>query len=362
MSSTHGIRMKRSKCFFMQESVEYLGHIIDASGIKATPEKTTAISKAPSPENVTQLRSFLGLLNYYRKFLPNLAMVVQPLISLLQKDRKWMWTEECEKAMTEAKTLLLQSNLLVHYDATLPLRLATDASPYGLGAVISHIMPNGEEKPIAFASRSLSSSEQNYSQIDKEALGLIYGVRKFHTYLYGRKFTMVTDHKPLTSILGPRKGVSAVAAARLQRWALLLSSYTYDLEFRSTDHHSNVDVLSRLPLPGKVEDKISETKLYYSRQLSVLPITGHQIRKATERDPVLNNIYSYTLRGRPAHVDGRLKAYQSKLAELSVQDGFVLWGGRVVIPKSLQGKILKELQREHLGVAKMKALARSHMW
>ena len=108
----------------------------------------------------------------------------------------------------------------IHYDPSLPLKLATDASQYGLGAVISHMLLSGEEKPIAFASRSLSKNEKNYSQIDKEALSLIYGIQKFHTYLYGRKFMLVTDHKPLTSILGPKKGVPSVAAACLQRWAL----------------------------------------------------------------------------------------------------------------------------------------------
>ena len=130
------------------------------------------------------------------------------------------------------------------YDATLPLKLAADASQYGLGAVISRVLPDGVERPVAFASRSLSSSERNYSQIDKEALALVYGVNKFQAYLYGRKFTLVTDHKPLTSIFGPRKGVPAVAAARLQRWSLLLSAYNYDIEFRPTAAHGYADALS----------------------------------------------------------------------------------------------------------------------
>ena len=179
---------------------------VDAEELRATPEKMRAINQTLQPKNVQQLRSFLGLLNYYRKFLPNLATIIQPLNDLLQKGRKWVWSSECTQAMETAKQLLTASNLLTHYDATLPRKLAADASQYGLGVVISHVLPDGVERPVPFASRSLSSNECNYSQIDKEALALVYAVKKFQAYLYGRKFTVVTDHKPLTSIFGSRKG------------------------------------------------------------------------------------------------------------------------------------------------------------
>ena len=132
-------------------------------------------------------------MNYYRKFLPNLAIILQPLNDLLQKDKKWTWSAECTQAVNTAKELLTTSNLLTHYDPVKPIKLAANASQYRQGAIISHVFPNGEERPIAFASRSLSKSEKNYSQIDKEALGLVYGVQKFHMYLYGRRFTLVTD-------------------------------------------------------------------------------------------------------------------------------------------------------------------------
>ena len=163
--------------------------------VKATPEKITAVEKTPLPQIVQQLRSFLGLLNYYQKFLPNLATVVKPLNELLQKEKKWSWSSKCTQAVRTAKQLLTTSNVLTHYDPTLPLKLAADASQYGLGALISHLLPGGgDERPIAFALRSLSKSEQNYAQIDKEALALIFGVQKFHAYIFGRKFTLVTDH------------------------------------------------------------------------------------------------------------------------------------------------------------------------
>ena len=150
--------------------------------------------------------------------------------------------------MLAVKEKLVSADVLVHYDPCLPITLATDASSYGLGAVISHVYPDNYEQPIAFASRTLSTAERNYAQIEKEALSLVFGVRKFNQYLYARKFTLVTDHKPLTSILGPKTGIPPLAAARLQRWAILLSAYQYDIVYRDTKSHANADALSRLPL------------------------------------------------------------------------------------------------------------------
>jgi len=125
--------------------------------------------------------------------------------------------------------------------------MAADASAYGIGAVISHVLPNGEEKPIAIASRTWTSSEWKYAQIEKTALASIFGVCRFHQYLYGRKFTMVTDHRPLLTILGPKKGVPPIAAARLQQWAVQLSVFCHEIEFKPTREHGNADAVLRLP-------------------------------------------------------------------------------------------------------------------
>ena len=187
--------------------------------------------KAPPPTNVKELHSLLGMINYYRKFIPNLATLLKPLTNLLQSNSKWVWSLECVNAFAKVKQSLTSAPILAHYDPDLPIHLATDASSHGIGAVISHIFPNGDERPVAYASRTLSTAECNYSQIEKEALGIIYGVRIFHQYLYGRKFTLITDHKPLTTILGPKRGVPTLAAARLQRWVIQLCAYTYDIQF-----------------------------------------------------------------------------------------------------------------------------------
>ena len=205
------------------------------------PNKTKAVLEAQKPRNITELRAFLGLLSYYRKFIPNLLTIVHPLNRLMQKNQAWKWTQQCQKAFDEAKKAMSSAQVLTHYDPSLPLSLAGDASAYGIGAVISHTFPDGTEKPIAFASRSLTSAEQNYAQIEREALPLIFGVNKFHQYLYGRRFRLITDHKPLTVIFGSKKGISSLAAARLQRWAVLLSAYQYDIEFKPTEAHAYAD-------------------------------------------------------------------------------------------------------------------------
>ena len=170
----HGVRFRREKCCLLQESANYLGHTIDAQGIHTSSEKVKAMVEAPSPTNLQELRSFLGLLNYYAKFLPNLATVLHPLHRLLRANQPWKWTAECESAFQQAKKNIVDAPVLVHYDPDLPIILAGDASNYGLGAVISHQMPDKSKRPIAFASRMLTPSEKNYSQVDKEALLLVF--------------------------------------------------------------------------------------------------------------------------------------------------------------------------------------------
>jgi hypothetical protein len=206
------------KCSFLQDSVVYRGHEISKEGLQKTKDKVEAVVNTPAPRNITQLRALLGLVNYHHKFLPNLATEIRPLNELLE-DRKWVWNERCNRAFLKVKDMITSDVVMTHYDPNLPVRLACDASPYGLGSVLSHVMTDGTERPVAFASRSFTKSERNYAQIDKEALGIVWSVKKFYTYLFGRSFTLVTYHQPLTSIFSPNKGIPVTTAARLQRYA-----------------------------------------------------------------------------------------------------------------------------------------------
>ena len=220
--SENGLRANVEKCKFFKEKVTFCGHEIDRNGLHKCQSKIDAVVNAPKIENVEQLRSFLGLVQYYSRFLPNLSTILRPLHELLETGKKWKWTQQCEDAVNEVKRLITSDLVLTHYNPELPVTLACDASSYGLGCVLNHVMPDGEERPIAFASRTLNNAEKRYSQIDKEALAIVWGVKKMHLYLTGRHFTLITDHRPLLSIFSPSKGVNATTAARLQRYALVM--------------------------------------------------------------------------------------------------------------------------------------------
>ena len=359
----HGITVKKSKCQFLRESVEYLGHIIDKDGLHAAPSKVQAVLNAPAPTCVKELRSFLGLINYYGRFIPNLATLLHPLNQLLKKTMQWKWSQKCQVAFQEAKERLISVEVLVHYDPALTIRLATDASAYGLGAVISHVLPNGSEKPIAFASRTLSSAECNYSQIEKEALAIIFGIKKFHQYLYGRNFTLITDHKPLVTILGPKAGIPTLAAARLQRWAIHLSAYSFSIEFRGTEKHGNADGLSRLPLPQKQEKEKPDVATQFNVvQMSTLPLTHRQLRTASRCDSVVSKVMQYTKQGWPNTVPEAFKSYWRRRNEMTVEADCLLWGTRVVIPGTCRDRVLKSLHESHPGIVRMKSQARSYVW
>ena len=358
--STAGLK---SKCFFLRPLIEYLGHIIDKDGLHPTMEKVRAIQEAPTPKNVGELRSFFGIINYYGRFLPNLPANLSPLYQLLQKDVQWIWGTEQEAAFEAAKGALQDDSLLVHYDESKPLILACDASQYSLGAVLSHIMEDVKERPVAYVSRTLTSAEKNYSQLEKEGLAIIFGVKKFHNYLFGRNFSIESDHQPLSYLFNEAKGISQTASSRIQRWALTLSAYQYTIRHKSGVTLSNADALSRLPRPTTTSGDCQPGDLtHLIDHLSATTVDATRIKDWTSKDPVLSNIRKCVLVGWPDEVNPELKPFRSRWQELSTLDGCVLWGSRVVVPPQGQVTVLEELHKTHLGSSKMKALARSYIW
>ena len=318
---------------------------------------------APSPRTVQELKAYLGLFTYYGKFMPDLPSVLAPLYRLLRKGSQWHWRGKEETTFQKSKDLLTSSQLLVHFDANLPLVLACDASAYGVGAVLAHRMPDGSERPIRFASHTLSPAEQNYSQLEKEGLACVFGVRKFHLYLFGHAFELIIDYKPLMALLNEHRPTSPQASARIRRWSLFLSTYEYFLSFRPTEAHSNANTLSRLPLPSAPAQVPTPPELVLLMEhLEESPVTASHIRSWSQKDPVLAQVLEFVRQGWPDKVDQDLSPYFVKKDELTIHEGCILWGNRVVVPPQGREMVLHELHEVHPGISCMKLLARMFVW
>ena len=338
--------------------------MIDKEGLHPTQEKVRAIKEAPTPRNVEELRSFLGLVNYYSKFLPNLASKLSPLYVLLSKKQKWEWSTAQEKAFQTAKEALQADSLLIHYDPSKPLVLACDASQCGIGAVLSHVTEDQQERPIAYASRTLTIAEKNYSQLEKEALATIFAVKKFHNYILGRHFEIESDHRPLSFLFSENKRVPQMASSRIQRWALTLASYSYSIRYKPGRHLGNADALSRLPRPATTSHEyFPEDLTLLINHLSSTSVSTANIKEWTSKDPVLSCVRRFVMSGWPDDKLGdEFRPYTTRKSELSVLDGCLLWASRIIVPPPGRQMVLNELHETHPGVSKMKALARAYVW
>ena len=256
--------------------------------------------------------------------------------------------------------------MLAYFDEALPVGLSTDASNIGLGAVPYHIYPDGTERPIQYASKTLNSAERNYAQIEKEALAIIFGVKKFQKFLYGRHFHLRTDHKPLVKIFGPHNETSGTALGRLQRWALYLGSFDYEIQHRPGLENATADSLSRLPIAETSPTIDGSVLKLHDEVLSSVPVQSDEIARKTARDVQLSQVFRYIQDGWPeiTKPDNRdaLKPYYDRKDELTTQNGCILWGLRVVISPGLRERVMALLHKTHTGIVKTKAVARGRVW
>ncbi|VVC41753.1 Ribonuclease H-like domain,Integrase, catalytic core,Reverse transcriptase domain [Cinara cedri] len=359
-----GLKVKLSKCEFFKSEIEYLGLIISAVGLRKCENKVRAIADAPAPRNTTQVKSFSGMVNYYSKFLPNVSIIMKPIYNLLTKNKHFCWTPDCQIAFDKIKELVISDKVLVHFNPSFPIILTTDASNDGIAGCLSHKMPDGDERPISFISRTFMPAENNYSVTDKEALAIFWSVRKLFQYLQNQVFTIRTDHKPLVGILGENKNIPTMASARFQRWAVFLAGFQYKLEYIKGNDNFTSDLLSRLPIKGDVVAVDSESQSTYMTfiESEYFPINRNTIKLQTNRDKIISKVYYYVTHGWPKSINDDLKPYKDRHTDLSVEQGCLMLGYRVVIPSKSRKQILDELHSTHLGVVKMKAVARSYVW
>ena len=339
--STKGIKPNHDKLALRMSEVTFMGHKVTSNGLHSDPGKVKAINEMPEPTNLSELRRFLGCINYMAKFLPNLSDVLHPLTNLTHKDVCWNWSDSQKNAFIKAKSLVTSSPVLAFYDPEKDLTLENDASEYGLGLALFQ-----EGRPVAFANRTLTYAESRYTQVEKEMLAVCFRLTKFHHYTYGRDVLVTTDHKPLVSIV--KKPLSE-APRRLQNLLLRTQEYSYTLSYTAGTAIPVADALSRAPLPSKKSGEIVNNVFYTPIKKQRL----QEVKAATQVDDVLTTLKLVILDGWPntkQDVPPSVIPYFDYRDELTVQDGIILRGERVVIPTSLRPDLKAKLHAGHLGI------------
>ena len=240
----HELQAKLQKCKFMRKEIVFIGHLVSAEGLRPNPEKIRAIKEWGVPRKAKEVRSFVGLCSYYRRFIPHFATIAAPLHELQNKKTEFKWTLEAQASFDLLKKALISAPLLITPDWTRPFELHTDASQFGLGAILSQRI-DGEERVIAYASKALNKAQRNYTTSDRECLAIIWGIRQFRTYLLGTKFDLYTDHSALQFLNSMR--LNRDLSGRLARYQMFLQEFDFTTHYKKGEQNANADAMSRDP-------------------------------------------------------------------------------------------------------------------
>ncbi|GFU60160.1 retrovirus-related Pol polyprotein from transposon 412 [Trichonephila clavipes] len=373
--SDANLKLNPSKCKFFQKEVNYLGHIISAEGVRTDPEKVSAVKNWKRPENLRELRSFLGLCTYYRKFVKGFSNIARPLHKLTESKQKFQWTKECEDSFLQLKEALTSSPILIYPQPDKPFILDTDASNESVGAVLSQEI-DGQERVVAYWSKCLSKPERNYCVTRKELLAIVKAIEHFHHYLYGKIFLLRTDHASLTWLMNFRNTEGQVA-----RWIQRLNEYYFDIRHRKGSSHGNADALSRRPCPENCRHcSRVETKYDYAiRQITTStatppdPWSDEKVREDQMADPDIKPLIEVmeSSSNKPSWQDisaysPTTKQYWALWNSLHLRNGVLYrkfesedgktFRWQLVLPRSRIPEVLKELHGSptggHFGVMK----------
>ncbi|KRZ52308.1 Retrovirus-related Pol polyprotein from transposon 17.6 [Trichinella nativa] len=369
-----GLKIKPSKCHLFQKRVKYLGHVVSRDGVQPDPEKIKAVEQWPSPKCGKELQQFLGLASYYRRFVKGFAQIAEPLHRLTEKGKLWNWTDECDKAFLHLKARLTKQPVLTDPDFKIPFLVDTDASGDGLGAVLSQDIA-GKEGVIAYASRTLSKTERKYCATRREMLALVWALKQFRCFLYGRKFTVRTDHGSLTWLRNFKEPEGQVA-----RWLQQLGEFDFEVIYRPGRKHQNADALSRgsckqcgqhIPTSCTTIDSIALSNQRWQPSPIWPAWTPAQLEMEQQKDPDIARICRWvatkTLPGRcPTGSSRTLQSLLLQKDQLMVKDGILLRrrmanaehkaDHQLVVPQTLRQDILQCLhsgpEGGHLGKKK----------
>ena len=355
------IKLNPKKLQLRKQEVPYIGHLLTPDGLKPDPNKVKAILEMPTPAEKQSLQRLLGMITYLAKFLLNLSDVTEPLRRLLDKDVLWHWDATHENALNQVKQLITREPVLRYFDNAKEVTLQCDASESGLGATIMQ-----EGQPVAFSSRALTSTERNYAQIEKELLSIVHGCTRFDQYVYGREITVQTDHKPLENIF---KKPLLSAPKRLQRMLLQLQKYNLTLVYKLGKELFIADTLSRAYLPDDTaSEKMNSDVFAVNKEeyliksieeinmVEFLPITAERLadlREKTESDESLQKLKHVIRVGWPntkEEVPPEIRNYFHFREELTIQDGILFKGNRVIVPGALRSHMVKKVHSSHIGI------------
>lgn len=363
-----GLKLNRNKCLFSQSKLQFMGHIVGKDGVDPDPDKIQAILDLKPPTNVTETRRLLGMVNYLGRFLPNLSTVTQPLNELLRNDRAWTWGPAQEGAFNKLKTMLTTSPSLQFYELGRPTLVSADASSYGIGGVLLQ-EHDGEWKPVAFCSRTLTDAERKYAQIEKECLASVWTCERFTRYLRGLpSFKLITDHKPLVPLINS-KDVDQVPL-RCQRLLIRMMRFNPQAVYAPGKDLVIADTLSRNP-STRTDNQLDleqEVTAHVAYAESLRPASSNKLarlREATLSDPQLQVAIKYTQFGWPVYardVDPTVRDFVAMSNRLSYSDGLLLLGQRIVIPRNMRSEMIDRIHDGHQGLTKCRKRAQSAIW
>ncbi|XP_035658200.1 uncharacterized protein K02A2.6-like [Branchiostoma floridae] len=350
-----GIKLNASKCIIKESECKFFGMIYTAEGVKPDPEKVKAIHDIKPPQDEKELRSLLGLIQYMSAFIPKLADRTTNIRELLKEDVEYKWSASHTEDLNKIKQLISEKTTLQYYDREKPVILQVDASIKGVGAALIQ-----DGKPIAFASKALSPAETRYANIERELLAVVYGCEKFHTYLYGRSFEVESDHRPLEQI---NKKNLTKAPNRLQRLLLRLQSYDMSIRYKPGKEMLLADALSRLSQHDKQE--MDGLKVQIHHLVKVTSVKLERIREETSEDEELQLLAQTVTQGWPEkrkETQAIIHEYWTIRDDISVEDGVLLAGSRMIIPKSMRAEVLEMIHQGHLGIEKCILRAKSAVY
>lgn len=353
-----GIKLNKEKSVICVPEVNYFGHTLTREGIRPDPKKVEAVKTMAPPQSKGELETILGMVTYLSRFAPRLSEEMAPLRHLLKESSEFVWDSNHDVAFQRVKDLLTQEPgpVLTYFDYNKEVKLQVDASKHGLGAVLLQ-----DEKPVAYASKTLNDTEVNYAQIEKELFAVLFGCKRFHQYLYGRHVIVESDHKPLESVM--RKPLAA-APPRLQRMILQLQRYDISITHKPGKQIPVADTLSRKPIKCQ-DDSLSEgmdSQIHtVIRNAPVSDRKMSKIRAATAQDEQLSALKQVVLSGWPEtnkQCPPAISEYWNHRGEISETDGILLKGEKIIVPRSLRAEMLSRIHTGHLGMEKSKQRAR----